>query len=56
MTDVASKVNNILSEYFKSNMFPGIGYLVQRHAVHLDGRLVLLLLEVDVAHVNSESS
>ena len=36
----------------KPDMFPRVRDLVQRHAVHLDGRLELLLLEVDVAHVD----
>mmetsp|Transcript_54710 Transcript_54710/g.123125 ORF Transcript_54710/g.123125 Transcript_54710/m.123125 type:complete len:273 (+) Transcript_54710:1768-2586(+) len=32
-----------------------VGYLIQSHPVHLDGRRPLFLLEVDVAHVHSES-
>ena len=32
----------------------GEGHLVQGHAIHLDGCRVLLLLKVDVAHVDAQ--
>mmetsp|Transcript_76428 Transcript_76428/g.145424 ORF Transcript_76428/g.145424 Transcript_76428/m.145424 type:complete len:236 (-) Transcript_76428:582-1289(-) len=33
-----------------------VGYLVERHAIHLDGSSPLLLLEVDVTHVHAKTS
>ena len=32
------------------------GYLIERHAVHLDGLEILLLLEVDIADVGLQAA
>merc|ERR1711990_1018144 len=40
----------------EANCLHVVGDLVESHAVHLDGSSPLLLFEVDVAHVDAESS
>lgn len=40
---------------YMSHLFAGIRDLVKRHAIHLNGVGILLLLEVNVAHVHTEA-
>lgn len=39
---------------FEAHVFRGLGDLVQSHAIHFDGCGLLLLCELDIAHVDSE--
>mmetsp|Transcript_1338 Transcript_1338/g.3775 ORF Transcript_1338/g.3775 Transcript_1338/m.3775 type:complete len:275 (+) Transcript_1338:1463-2287(+) len=52
----AHERNADVADNLGPNLLASVRDLVQGHAVHLDGVGVLLLLEVDVAHVNTQAA